>query len=663
MPKETGTIDLKAQKSAYDDASKMATDYITEISQDGIWVTPSDAKPSSGSAITTTSGWHISNAIELFKSGVSYIKMWVESNVAKLRLGATTSTHVVIDNDSLDIEDSSSNVVASFGASGSIIGLSGSNKIQLTSNSFVMWDKSSSPYFTIHDYGNQSEGNPYDPDKKAYIIGTHLVDTSLGRPSYIIGSYCESSGINSVSIGELCEASGNYSFNGGGQRNVASGDYSATVGGHGNVSSGAYSFSYGRQCTASGDYSHAGGRGCTASGHYSHVEGYQSVASGDSQYAFGDNLDTGGYACFVIGAYNVVPSGPGDYKRFIIGNGVTNARSNAFSVDNDGNVVASGTAKFEKYLESGTDGTEYTFTPYQKGAVVSTKAGSGSSVVIGTSANNGVSSTTNIGRLTIQDKNGTWGGIFGNEVNGSAGKVRSYIGVNNKKTDGSAVTGYFCMDANKDGTITYSVSSYANFRAAINAWGADKNGTSYWGMVNPEGSAAGWTRTTQSGIIPYASGGGSSSLGTSSYPFTNVYGQHIYSGSTELLPPDYYSASSATNVTVANTSKYRFLVILFRTNSSTYTGNGTSAATSPLNSTVVHVNNKTSGTIYASLNGNHRMSNTGVQIRSGLATITCSATAGKVALSYQQYVNLNNGSAPEVGTDTSMALVGVIGIY
>ena len=125
----------------------------------------------------------------------------------------------------------------------------------------------------------------------------------------------------------------------------------------------------------------------------------------------------------------------------------------------------------------------------------------------------------------------------------------------------------------------------------------------------------------------------------------------------------YYSPSSATQVNVANTSLFRFLVILFRTNSATYTSGGASAAAEPLNSTIVHINKKSSGNVYVSLNGNHQMSSTSVQFRSGLATIACSTTAGKVTLSAITYVNLTNGSAPAVGTDSKMALVGVIGVY
>lgn len=112
-----------AAATAASNAEKVATNYITALSGNGIWVTPSDAKPSAqGAATSTTSGWHISDAIELFRLGVSHIKMWVENSVAKLRLGAANSTHVVIDADSLDVEDGSSNVLATFGSNGAQIG-------------------------------------------------------------------------------------------------------------------------------------------------------------------------------------------------------------------------------------------------------------------------------------------------------------------------------------------------------------------------------------------------------------------------------------------------------------------------------------------------------------------------------------------------------------
>lgn len=59
----------------------------------------------------------------------------------------------------------------------------------------------------------------------------------------------------------------------------------------------------------------------------------------------------------------------------------------------------------------------------------------------------------------------------------------------------------------------------------------NKNG--YWGLMAPDGNDGNWTRTTANGIIPYQSGG-ASSLGTSSWPFTAIYGNTIYENGQSL---------------------------------------------------------------------------------------------------------------------------------
>lgn len=87
--------------------------------------------------------------------------------------------------------------------------------------------------------------------------------------------------------------------------------------------------------------------------------------------------------------------------------------------------------------------------------------------------------------------------------------------------------------ATTDGVVdvkgtTVSLSDAAPWRSALSCWGADKGGTSYWGLVNPEGSSSGWVRTPTSGLLPAAQGGGSSSLGTSYWPFANLYAENIY---------------------------------------------------------------------------------------------------------------------------------------
>lgn len=90
-------------------------------------------------------------------------------------------------------------------------------------------------------------------------------------------------------------------------------------------------------------------------------------------------------------------------------------------------------------------------------------------VTINTSSNNGVSDSgvNTIGQIHLTDKIGTTASIFGNEANGNSGRIRTYFSAHNQKTDGTYFGGYFCMDANKDGSISYSITNPEAFRHAI----------------------------------------------------------------------------------------------------------------------------------------------------------------------------------------------------
>ena len=83
-------------------AATTATKYITDITDDGIWVTPEGAGPVNGEAAATTSGWHISDALELFRKGVSMFKAYVENSVVKVRIGPWDSGHILIDSTGID---------------------------------------------------------------------------------------------------------------------------------------------------------------------------------------------------------------------------------------------------------------------------------------------------------------------------------------------------------------------------------------------------------------------------------------------------------------------------------------------------------------------------------------------------------------------------------
>ena len=61
-------------------------------------------------------------------------------------------------------------------------------------------------------------------------------------------------------------------------------------------------------------------------------------------------------------------------------------------------------------------------------------------------------------------------------------------------------------------------------------------------LENSPTGASGWIRTPTTGLLPYASGGGSSNLGSSSWPFATIYGQAVYDNNNRV-----YSASN-TNI-------------------------------------------------------------------------------------------------------------------
>ena len=128
------------------------------------------------------------------------------------------------------------------------------------------------------------------------------------------------------------------------------------------------SFAEGYETTASGDYSHAEGYITTASDDYSHAEGYKTTASGYISHAEGDSTTASGYASHaegdettasgqyshaegwqtkasskcqhVQGKFNVADS----FNTYadIIGNGASDKRSNASTVDWSGNAWYAG---------------------------------------------------------------------------------------------------------------------------------------------------------------------------------------------------------------------------------------------------------------------------------------------------------------------------------
>lgn len=166
---------------------------------------------------------------------------------------------------------------------------------------------------------------------KAYY---EQIDASGGRPVITNGSGISSALLNAggaagafaTALGEGTKATG--------QASVASGYVSKATG--------AASHAEGVGTIASQGGTHAEGAGTEASGYYSHAEGYESVASGSITHAEGYRTIANHLAQVALGAYNEAdPStaeatAKGTYIE-LIGNGTSEKRSNARTLDWNGN--------------------------------------------------------------------------------------------------------------------------------------------------------------------------------------------------------------------------------------------------------------------------------------------------------------------------------------
>ena len=106
------------------------------------------------------------------------------------------------------------------------------------------------------------------------------------------------------------------------------------------LASGENSHAEGCYTTAYGNYSHAEGYYTTASGIYSHAEGYYTTASGDRSHAEGYYTIASQANQHVQGKYNIEDTQT-NYAH-IVGNGTANTRSNAYTLDWNGNGVYAG---------------------------------------------------------------------------------------------------------------------------------------------------------------------------------------------------------------------------------------------------------------------------------------------------------------------------------
>ena len=99
-------------------------------------------------------------------------------------------------------------------------------------------------------------------------------------------------------------------------------------------------FAEGYHTKASGNRSHAEGYGTIASGNQAHAEGYETTASGNHAHVEGRSTLASSPYQHVEGKYNIEDTD--ETYAHIVGNGSSSTRSNAYTLDWDGNGVYAG---------------------------------------------------------------------------------------------------------------------------------------------------------------------------------------------------------------------------------------------------------------------------------------------------------------------------------
>lgn len=160
----------------------------------------------------------------------------------------------------------------------------------------------------------------------------------LGECAFAEGKYTKASGEGSHAEGDGTTAS-KWGSHAEGYQTTASGQFSHTEG-QGTLASGEGSHAEGGGTNASGQNSHAEGYITKASGVYSHAEGSNTNASAFASHAEGQSTTASGSASHVQGKYNIEDTG-NNYTH-IVGNGTNDKRSNAHTLDWNGNAWFAG---------------------------------------------------------------------------------------------------------------------------------------------------------------------------------------------------------------------------------------------------------------------------------------------------------------------------------
>lgn len=215
-----------------------------------------------------------------------------------------------------------------------------------------------------------------------------------------------------ASIGQLCEASGAGSF-------AIGNNAKATAWG---------AYAVGTNAKASDLFAYAEGSDTAASGRYSRAQNWGTIAASEAQTA--------------LGRYNIKDQN-GSYA-VIVGNGTdANNRSNCLAIGWDTR-------------------TWVVIDPSSQSQFLTMNASANSGVEVGTDDDNG---NAYVGAVQLCDKNGYWMGRYG--ARSQNGSNYAFLGVRNRKADGTDVTNYINLIVDKDGSTRYGMTSPRAFRECL----------------------------------------------------------------------------------------------------------------------------------------------------------------------------------------------------
>lgn len=341
--KETNVFQKGAIDEGIKDAGGKATKYITDLTN-GIFVSPEGEGPND---TQTPTGWKIQDALELIKTGVSYIWAGLVNNIATVRVGKEAGGHSVIDESGMRV----------YGGDGT------------TQLANIGYGEGASQSGTT--------SAPY------YTIGERKANSTIGNWSSVEGKNGTASAFCSHAEGFYTTASG--------QSSHAEGDTT--------TASNYYAHAEGGSTEASGRYSHAEGFVTVASGQSSHAGGLYTIAAGEAQTAIGKYNVQDSSSLFIVGngasgarsnAFKLSSGGSG-YFASALGTGGKTAWNDTA---HDGAWLSS-TGEIHLTEQSASRGGTISFH-FNRSASATTSLYEGTSGVL-----------TNTGRLVTSDWSGT----------------------------------------------------------------------------------------------------------------------------------------------------------------------------------------------------------------------------------------------------------------